>query len=94
MATWWRLAPKKPFRNGSLALTILVTGATGFLGSHLCGELVRAGYKVTAGCRAGSNTEGLRGLALAFRIADLATPDSVSRAVEGHDFVIHAAADI
>ena len=35
-------------------LTALVTGATGFIGSHLCVELVKKGFKVYGLSRSGS----------------------------------------
>lgn len=37
---------------------VLITGATGFLGSHLCSLLLRQGYRVVA-LRRNSNSEGL-----------------------------------
>ena len=73
-------------------MKVLVTGATGFLGSHLCPELRRRGFQVTALRRPTSNSESLMGLDLEFRTADFTDADSLVRAVEGHEVVIHAAA--
>lgn len=75
-------------------MKVLVTGATGFLGSHLCRELGRSGFQVAALRRSTSNSEPLMGLDLEFVTADLTDADSLARAVEGCDAVIHAAADI
>lgn len=75
-------------------MKVLVTGATGFLGSHLCRKLHHAGFQVTAMCRPSSNLDHLNGLPLARHIADLTDAQSLRDAVAGQDFVIHAAADI
>ena len=75
-------------------MKVLITGATGFLGSHLCRRMAGAGFQVTAACRPSSNILILNERNIEFRTADLADPDSVSRAIEGHDFVVHAAANI
>ena len=40
---------------------ILVTGATGFIGSHLAEELLWKGFRVTALVRSNSNLQWLRG---------------------------------
>lgn len=75
-------------------MKILVTGATGFLGSHVCRELIRCGYRVTALRRSSSNPEILNGLNLEFRTGDLLDANSLVQAIKGNDAVVHAAADI
>ncbi len=75
-------------------MRILVTGATGFLGSHLCRELVRRGHQIVALRRESSNLQHLEGLGLEFRTADLNRPESLTSIVEGQEAVIHAAAEI
>jgi dihydroflavonol-4-reductase len=72
-------------------MNALVTGATGFLGSHLCRRLVKDGFNVTALCRPTSNTDGLADLPITKIIGDVTDLRSVEAAVSGNDFVFHAA---
>jgi len=60
---------------------VLVTGATGFLGSALVPRLVGAGARVEALAREGSRREHLAGLDVAWRGGDLTDSGSVARAV-------------
>jgi 2-alkyl-3-oxoalkanoate reductase len=73
-------------------LKVLVTGATGFLGSHIAEHLCREGHEVVALVRRTSNRDFLRSLgkvSLAYgAVEDRA---SVEAATEGVDAVIHAA---
>lgn len=79
---------------------ILVTGAAGFIGSHLVEELVRRGENVTAMVRynAESSIGNLRFLSpvlrdrLRIRHGNIEDSDFVSSVVEGHDIVLHLAA--
>jgi dihydroflavonol-4-reductase len=73
---------------------VLVTGATGFLGSRICHRLAREGHAVTALRRPDSDDSPLAGLGVAQAIGDVTDFESVDRAVAGHDAVIHAAASI
>lgn len=75
-------------------MKVLVTGATGFLGSRICRRLARDGHAVTAFLRPDSNPAPLAGLGVAQAIGDVTDLESVDRAVAGHDAVIHAAANI
>ncbi|HSH00772.1 MAG TPA: GDP-mannose 4,6-dehydratase [candidate division Zixibacteria bacterium] len=78
----------------------LVTGAGGFIGSHLVERLCELGAEVTAlfrytsqgsvGALAGS--EALREVKLQF--GDIRDPDCCARAVKNQDFVFHLAAQI
>lgn len=77
---------------------ILVTGAGGFIGSHLCESLSEKGFKVRAMIRYNSrNSWGwLENLPCKKKIeivsADVRNYDSVRRAVEGVELVFHLAA--
>lgn len=71
---------------------VLVTGATGFVGSYVCKELLANGYKVRAMHRASSSTENLKGCDVEFVEGDIKDRASLSKAMQGMDGVIHIAA--
>jgi dihydroflavonol-4-reductase len=73
-------------------LSVLVTGSTGFIGSHLCRELCARGYRVRAFHRASSSLRLLEGLDVEHFQGDLTRPETIQAAVEGMDIVFHAAA--
>ncbi len=69
----------------------LVTGATGFVGSHLAEALRRRGDEVTALVRSPKKAEALGPLGVRMVPGDLHDAGSLSRAVEGQDVVFHVA---
>lgn len=69
-----------------------MTGASGFLGGYLVEELLRRGHEVVAMARQGSDTLFLEYLKIEIRRADLTDPESLARAVEGVEAVVHLAA--
>ncbi len=71
---------------------VLVTGANGFIGSHLCEYLVHQGYQVRALVRKTSNREWLEGLPVELFFGDLTSPDTLKDAVAGVQAVLHTAA--
>ncbi len=74
-------------------MTTLVTGATGFLGSHLARQLVARGQAVRVLVRRSSQLRAIEGLPLERTVGDLRDMASVYRAVEGVSRVYHVAAD-
>ncbi len=71
----------------------LVTGATGFVGSHVARQLVSAGHTVRALVRPTSNMKVLDGVAVEFFEGDLRDAASLARAMQGVQHVYHVAAD-
>jgi dihydroflavonol-4-reductase len=69
----------------------LVTGATGFIGSHVARLLVERGDDVRVTVRHDSRQEALDGLEVEVVRADILDRRAVRRAMRGVDRVIHAA---
>ncbi len=72
-------------------MKFLVTGATGFLGSHIAEQLAREGHTVRVLARRTSDRSFLRGLDVEEALGDITQPDTLPAAVAGVDAVIHAA---
>jgi dihydroflavonol-4-reductase len=71
----------------------LVTGATGFVGSHVAGQVLSAGQSLRVLVRPNSDTRTLRGLDAERIEGDLRDPGSLDRALQGANRVFHVAAD-
>jgi len=71
----------------------LVTGASGFLGSHLARLLVQRGERVRVLIRPRSDTRALAELPVERVRGDLTDPSSLLAAVQGVRVVFHVAAD-
>ncbi|HSG81001.1 MAG TPA: NAD-dependent epimerase/dehydratase family protein [Gemmatimonadota bacterium] len=71
--------------------TALVTGATGFVGSHVVDVLLEAGWRVRCTVRATSDLRWMEGKDAELLVADLADDVGLKRAVAGVDAVIHCA---
>lgn len=69
----------------------LVTGATGFIGSHLVEQLVKEGNGVRALVRRGSDASGLERIGVEVVRGDIRNLDDVQRAVDDCPLVFHLA---
>jgi dihydroflavonol-4-reductase len=74
-------------------MTTLVTGATGFVGSHLTRLLAKRGDRVRVLARSASRLEAIAGIPCDIAYGDLRDPRSLAAAVTGVDRVFHVAAD-
>ena len=72
--------------------TVLVTGATGFLGKYVVEELVVHGYQVRAFGRSSKVGCSLENSSVSFFQGDLTKADDVLEACKGMDLVVHAGA--
>lgn len=74
-------------------MTTLVTGASGFLGSHVARQLVSRGEDVRVLLRPSSTNRAIADLSLEYVTGDLRDPASIARATQGAKRVFHVAAD-
>jgi dihydroflavonol-4-reductase len=74
-------------------MTTLVTGASGFLGSHVARLLADRGEQVRVLLRPSSQTKLLESLSVGRISGDLRDPASLNRALAGISTVYHVAAD-
>src|SRR5882757_2639816 len=74
-------------------MTTLVTGAAGFLGSHVARQLVARGETVRVLVRASSSNRAISDLSLEYVTGDLRDAASLDRAMAGVKRVYHVAAD-
>jgi len=74
-------------------MTTLVTGAAGFLGSHVARQLVARGETVRVLVRASSSNRAISDLPLEYVTGDLRDAASLDRAMAGVQRVYHVAAD-
>ncbi len=69
----------------------LVTGAAGFIGSHLAEALIKKGYEVTCIARRTSNLRWIEHLNLEYVFSDLSDPGSYAGRIKNFDFIFHLA---
>jgi nucleoside-diphosphate-sugar epimerase len=75
-------------------MRMLVTGSTGFIGSHLVEALIRDGHDVSCFVRAESNTQRLKEQKITLVAGSYNDSSSLKRAVTGMDVVFHVGACI
>lgn len=69
----------------------LVTGGTGFVGSHLVDHLLEKNYSVRCLIRKSSDTKWLTGKPVEFVYGDLFDAEALREAVSGVDYIYHSA---
>ncbi|MFP4368912.1 MAG: NAD-dependent epimerase/dehydratase family protein [Candidatus Kapaibacterium sp.] len=69
----------------------VVTGATGFIGSHVADKLLERGYEVICTVRKSSNLRWLKDKPIKTVEASLDDKESLKKAVEGADYIFHVA---
>src|SRR4029434_8936426 len=72
-------------------MKVLVTGATGFIGSKLVPRLVAAGHQIRTIGRAAALPPELSDLSVEHFSGDITDPQAVARAVAGCEVVYHLA---
>ncbi|MFC2166665.1 NAD-dependent epimerase/dehydratase family protein [Acidobacteriota bacterium] len=72
----------------------LITGSTGFIGSHLLETLLTLNWDVTCLIRPKSRTNILSGLPIRYIKGDVDHMPSLEKSVQGQDYVFHVAARI
>jgi nucleoside-diphosphate-sugar epimerase len=72
-------------------MKVLVTGGTGFVGSHIVEALLEKGHTVCVLKRQESPLRWLEGLPIEIRTGDVQTQAGLAEALEGMDCVIHVA---
>jgi nucleoside-diphosphate-sugar epimerase len=73
---------------------VLVTGATGFVGSALVNALLRTGYPITCLVRSISDTRALRKLPVRLLVGDLESPGAMQEDLRGIRTIFHIAGAI
>ncbi len=70
-----------------------ITGATGFVGSHVARALAQQGADLRLLVRSTSRTENIADLRAEVVMGDLRRPESLKKAMQGCEYVFHVAAD-
>jgi nucleoside-diphosphate-sugar epimerase len=73
---------------------LLITGATGLVGSHVAEQARERGHRVRALTRPGARTDLLKAWGVELVAGDLDQPDSLQAAVAGATVIVHCAAKV
>lgn len=74
-------------------MRVFITGATGFVGSHVARRYAAEGARLRLLTRSTSRTDTLAGLDAELVTGDLRQPEGLRSALEGCDALVHVAAD-
>jgi dihydroflavonol-4-reductase len=74
-------------------MKVFLTGATGFVGTHVARELAQRGAQLRLLVRPTSNLRNLEGLPAETVVGDLLQPESLRTSLRGCDALMHVAAD-
>jgi dihydroflavonol-4-reductase len=74
-------------------MKVFITGATGFVGSHVARALAVRGADLRLLVRSTSRTDNIADLHAEVATGDLRDPESLKKAMAGCEFVFHVAAD-
>ncbi len=72
-------------------MRILITGATGFVGSHIVGKLVGDGYEVTALVRKTSDIKYIKDFKINYEYTSLDDEQNLTELLSKFDVVVHCA---
>src|SRR5438309_2224766 len=87
-----RIAPRQCYTLRTRMLAF-VTGATGFVGSHVARALAEQGADLRVLVRANSNLKNIQDIKADLVTGDLRDPASLEKGISGCDVVFHVAAD-
>ncbi len=74
-------------------MKVFLTGATGFVGSHVARVYADAGAELRLLTRSSSNLRAIEGMRAEVVVGDLLQPESLRSAILGCEAVVHVAAD-
>src|SRR5690554_679233 len=75
-------------------MEVIVFGASGFIGSHVCEQLILAGYAVTGVVRSSSNTVFLQSIGVMIKAIDFSSDVALNEVIDGHELVYNCLASV
>src|SRR5438270_750596 len=86
-------SPRETVAEGEESMLVFLTGATGFIGSAIIPELIRAGHQVLGMARTDEGAKALTAAGAQVHRGNLEDPESLRRGAAKADGVIHTAFD-